>query len=146
MTDQRQRVSEPRAASPGAFSSPRSPLRAIALVSLVYDALLGVGMLAGRGLLVQWFGVQPPVPPIHADLNGLFALAVAAGYALPYRDPERYRAYLWVMGPLLKGGGAALFAADHVLRGSPSSYLLFAVGDGALALATLWGLLATRKR
>jgi hypothetical protein len=101
-------------------------------------------MLAGRGLLVHWFGVPPPSPPIHADLNGLFTLAVAAGYWLPYRDPERYRAYLWIMGPLLKGCGAALFVADHLLRGSPSSYLLFAAADGALALVTLWALL--RKR
>jgi hypothetical protein len=122
------------------------PLRAIALVSLAYDALLGVGMLAGRGFLVQWFGVPPPAPAIHADLNGLFALAVAAGYCLPYRDPERYRGYMWIMGPALKGGGAVLFVADHLLRGSPSSYLLFAAADGALALLTLWGLLATRNR
>jgi hypothetical protein len=113
----------------------------IALVSLVYDALLGVGLLAGRPLLVQWFGVPDPVPPIHADLNGLFALAIAAGYWLPYRDPDRYRGYLWVMGPVLKGAGAALFVADFLLRGSPASYLLFAAADGTLALVTLWALL-----
>jgi hypothetical protein len=119
-------------------------LRAVALASAVYDALLGVGMLTGRAWLVHWFGVAAPVPPIHADLNGLFALAVAAGYLLPYRDPVRYRAYLWIMGPLLKGCGAALFVADHLLRGSPSSYLLFAAADGALALVTLWVLLRTQ--
>jgi hypothetical protein len=45
------------------------------------------------------------------------------------------------MGPLLKGCGAILFVADHLLRGSPSSYLLFAAGDGTLALVTLWALL-----
>ena len=28
-----------------------------------------------------------------------------------YRDPERFRGYLWVMGPLLKGAGSLLFAA-----------------------------------
>ena len=91
-------------------------------------------------------GCPSPAPPIHADLNGLFTLAIAAGYLLPYRDPERYRGYLWVMGPMLKGAGAALFAADCVLRGSPASYLLFAAGDGTLALVTLWGLLTTRQR
>lgn len=145
MTDSHRNLSRPRAASPGASSS-AGPLRAIALVSLVYDALLGVGLLAGRPLLVQWFGVPDPVPPIHADLNGLFALAIAAGYWLPYRDPDRYRNYLWVMGPMLKGAGAALFVADYLLRGSPASYLLFAAADGTLALVTLWGLLTTRKR
>jgi len=138
-------LSRPRAASPGASSS-AGPLRAIALVSLAYDALLGVGLLAGRPLLVQWFGVPDPAPPIHADLNGLFALAIAAGYWLPYRDPDRYRGYLWVMGPMLKGAGAALFVADVLLRGSPASYLLFAAADGTLALVTLWGLLTTRRR
>jgi len=145
VTDSHRNLSRPRAASPGASSS-AGPLRAIALVSLVYDALLGVGLLAGRGLLVQWFGVPDPVPPIHADLNGLFALAIAAGYWLPYRDPDRYRGYLWVMGPMLKGAGAALFVADVLLRGSPASYLLFAAADGTLALVTLWGLLTTRRR
>jgi hypothetical protein len=128
----------------GAFRS-SGALRAVALVSLVYDALLGVGMTAGRGLLTGWFGLPEPVPAIHADLNGLFALAIAAGYLLPYRDPERYRGYLWVMGPVLKGGGAVLFIADHVLRGSPASFLLFAAADGALALVTLWVLLASRE-
>jgi hypothetical protein len=115
-------------------------------VSLAYDALLGIGMTAGRGLLAEAFGVAAPSPAIHADLNGLFTLAIAAGYYLPYRDPDRYRGYLWVMGPLLKGGGAALFIADYLLRGSPASYLLFAAADGTLALVTLWGLLTTRTR
>ena len=145
MTDSLRNLSRPRAASPGASSS-TAPLRAIALVSLIYDTLLGVGLLAGRPLLIQWFGVADPVPPIHADLNGLFALAIAAGYWLPYRDPNRYRGYLWVMGPMLKGAGAALFVADYLLRGSPASYLLFAAADGTLALVTLWGLLTTRRR
>ena len=113
-------------------------------MSGVYDAIIGVAMLAGRGLLVSWFGVAPPVPPIHADLNGLFALAIAAGYWLPYRDPVRFRPYLWLMGPCLKGAGAVLFVLDHVLRGSPSAFLLFAAGDGTLALVTLWALLRSR--
>jgi hypothetical protein len=115
-------------------------------VSAVYDALLGVGLLAGRDVLVRWFAVPAPAPAIHADLNGLFTLANAAGYVLPYREPDRYRGYLWVMGPLLKGAGAALFAADYLLRGSPAPYLLFAAADGTLALVTLWGLLSTRRR
>jgi hypothetical protein len=144
VADHQPSLSRPRATAPGASSSSRSLLRAVALVSLVYDALLGIGMLAGRSLLAQWFGVPSPSPPIHADLNGLFTLAIAAGYVLPYRDPERYRAYLWIMGPLLKGLGAALFVADHLLRASPSSYLVFAAADGAFALVTLWALL--RKR
>ena len=144
MTQVRHATLQPRATSPGAFSS-RSVLRTIALVSLVYDSLLGIGLLAGRSLLVEWFGVAAPVPAIHADLNGLFALAIAAGYVLPYRDPDRYRAYLWVMGPCLKGAGAALFVLDHFLRGSPASFLIFAVGDGTLAAATLWALLKSRR-
>ena len=133
----------PRATAPGASSS-EGLLRAVALVSGVYDALLGAGLLAGRSLLLDLFGLPAPAPPIHADLNGLFAFAVAAGYLLPYRDPGRYRGYLWVMGPLLKGGGAALFVIDHLLRGSPASFLLFAAADGTLALWTLWALMRTQ--
>ena len=117
--------------------------RTIAAVSGVYDALVGVVMLAGRPLLSQLFSVPLPTPPIHADLNGVFLLSIAAGYLIPYRDPRSSggRAYLWVMGPLLKGAGAATFVLDYLLRGSPPSFLLFAVSDGALALLTLWALL-----
>jgi hypothetical protein len=116
--------------------------RTIAAVSCVYDAFVGVMMLMGRPLLSQVFNVPLPVPPIHADLNGLFLLAVAAGYAIPYREPDSSggRLYLWVMGPGLKGAGAALFLADYFLRHSPASFLLFAVSDGALALLTFGAL------
>jgi hypothetical protein len=123
-------------------------LRIVAAVSGIYDLLVGVMMLAGRPLLVQVFGVPPPVPPIHADLNGIFLLAVAAGYLIPYRDPESAagRTYMWVMGPLLKGAGAMAFVLDYALRNSPSSFLLFAVSDGTLAAATLWVLTRPRQR
>ena len=120
-------------------------LRVIAAVSGIYDALVGVAMLAGRPLLSQLFGVPLPEPPIHADLNGVFLVAVAAGYLIPYREPQSSggRLYLWVMGPLLKGGGALAFALDHVLRHSPASFLLFAASDGVLAALTLVALVST---
>jgi hypothetical protein len=123
-------------------------LRAIAAVSGIYDAIVGVTMLAGRPLLASIFGVALPEPPIHADLNGVFLLSIAAGYLIPYREPDSSggRAYLWAMGPLLKGAGAATFLLDHFLRGSPNAFLLFAVSDGALALITLWGLLSAAAR
>jgi hypothetical protein len=118
-------------------------LQIVAAVSAVYDALVGVAMLAGRPLLARIFAVPLPDPPIHADLNGIFLLSVAAGYLIPYREPDSRggRAYLWVMGPLLKGAGALAFLLDHYLRQSPRSFLLFAVSDGTLALLTLVALL-----
>ena len=62
-------------------------------------------------------------------------------------DSSGGRAYMWVMGPLLKGAGALAFVADYLRRGSPSSFLLFAASDGTLALITLWALLSkTRNR
>ena len=120
--------------------------RSVAAVSGIYDALVGVTMLVGRPLLVQVFNVPLPEPPIHADLNGIFLLSVAAGYLIPYREPQSNggRAYLWIMGPLLKGAGAATFLIDHYVRHSPRSFLLFALSDGTLALVTLWALLTVR--
>jgi len=119
----------------------------VAAVSLFYDAMVGVVMLVGRPFLSQLFDVPLPAPPIHADLNGVFLLSIAAGYLIPYRNPESSagRAYLWVMGPLLKGAGALTFVLDYVFRHSPRSFLLFAVSDGALALITL-GVLVTSSR
>ncbi|HEV3063578.1 MAG TPA: hypothetical protein VGY48_35390 [Vicinamibacterales bacterium] len=118
----------------------------VAAVSGVYDALVGVVMIAGRPLLASLFHVALPVPPIHADLNGIFLLSVAAGYVIPYRDPASRagRTYLWVMGPCLKGGGALAFVLDYIVRESPRSFLLFAVSDGAMALLTLWALVTSR--
>jgi hypothetical protein len=121
-------------------------LRAIALISGIYDVAVGVSLSLGRPLLMSLFQLPAPVPPIHADLNALFVTAVGVGYVWPYRDPDRYRWYLWLMGPVLKGTGAAIFMVDHQLRGSPASFLLFAACDGVLALATLYALLATRGR
>lgn len=121
--------------------------RTIAAVSGIYDALVGVIMLAGRPLLAQLFSVSLPTPPIHADLNGLFLLSIAAGYLIPYRDPQSSggRAYLWIMGPLLKGAGAAAFVIDYLVRQSPPSFLLFALSDGTLALLTLAALVTSSK-
>lgn len=135
---------EPRASQPGASSSRLWPLRYIAAVSGLYDLGLALALTVGRAWLADIFGVAMPVPPIHADLNALFAAAIGIGYLLPWRAPARYRPYLWIMGPILKGGGAVLFVADVALRGSPPAYLLFAGTDGALALITCWALMATR--
>ena len=117
-------------------------LQIVAAVSGIYDAFVGVTMLAGRPLLAQLFAVRLPDPPIHADLNGVFLLSIAVGYLIPYRDPESSggRAYLWVMGPILKGAGALAFIIDHYVRHSPPSFLLFAMSDGTLALLTWWAL------
>ena len=122
-----------------------SRCRTVAAVSGVYDAFVGVMMLAGRPLMAQIFNVSLPVPPIHADLNGLFLLSIAAGYLIPYREPASAggRAYLWIMGPLLKGTGALLFVLDYLVRQSPPSFLLFALSDGTIALLTLAALLTS---
>ena len=118
--------------------------RRVAAVSGIYDGLVGIALLAARPLLSRAFDVPLPEPPIHADLNGIFLLAVAAGYAIPFRQPESSggRTYLWVMGPLLKGLGAAAFLLDHFVRHSPVSFLVFAASDGTLALLTLWALIS----
>jgi hypothetical protein len=120
-------------------------IRLVALVSGVYDTIAGAAMLLERPLITRLFDIPPPHPALYGDLNGIFLLAVGLGYAIPYRDPERGRAYLWVMGPFLKGAGAVALLLDHFVRHSPQSMLL-AAGDGALALITLWALLQAPAR
>jgi hypothetical protein len=115
-------------------------LSAIAALSGLYDGVVGAFLLLAADRLASLFGVPPASPPIFSDLNGLFLLAVGAGYYLPWRDPVRYRGYLWVMGPVLKGAGALLFLVHYTFGDSPASFLLFAFTDGALALLTLWAL------
>lgn len=121
-------------------------LSAIAAFSGLYDFLVGAFLLLASGQMAALFGVPPANPRIFSDLNALFLMSVGIGYALPWRDPERYRGYLWVMGPILKGAGATAFLLDYVLRGSPKSFLLFAASDGVLALVTLVGLMRNPAR
>jgi hypothetical protein len=91
------------------------------------------------------FGAAPPQPVVNAQLNGLFTLSLGVGYFWAAQDPEARRGYFWIAGVLAKGLGAALFVADHFLRGSPTSFLLFAATDGTLAVLTLLLLRLSRK-
>jgi hypothetical protein len=111
-------------------------LATLALVSGVYDLALAVPMLLVAPRLAEAMGAPPPVPLINAQLNGVFTLSLAAGYFWAARDVEARRGYLWVAGVLAKGLGAALFVLDHFQHGSPSTFLLFAVTDGSLAILT----------
>jgi hypothetical protein len=117
----------------------------VAGFSGLYDIVVGAFLLFGADTLASLFGVPPASPRIFSDLNALFLIAVGVGYYFPWRDPQRYRGYLWIMGPLLKGSGALAFLLDYIFRGSPASFLLFAASDGALALLTLWALVRPTK-
>lgn len=119
-------------------------LSVVAGVSLAYDVAAGLLLLLATGSMASWFGVPPPQPILFAKLNGLFLIAVGLGYLQPMLRPDEHRAYLWVFGPLLKGGGAAIFVIDHLVNQTPRSFLLFAVTDGLLAVWTLWALLRRR--
>ena len=118
-------------------------VKAIAAISLIYDLTAGIALLAFPQVLPDWLGIPLPEPSIFLKLNGLFLIAVAAGYALPYREPERYRAYLWVFGVGLKSAGAAAFGIDGV-SGGPAAMWLFAAGDAVMAALSLIALRSAR--
>jgi hypothetical protein len=113
-------------------------LRALALVSAVYDLALGIPLLVAAPAMARLMGAGDPQPVINAQLNGLFTVTLALGYFWAARDIGARRGYLWIAGVAAKGAGALLFVADHFLRGSPGSFLLFAATDGSLALLTLY--------
>jgi hypothetical protein len=119
-------------------------LRTLAYISGVYDLALALPMSFIPVTMAQLFGAAPPSPVINAQLNGLFTLSLGVGYFWAAQDPEARRGYFWVAGVLAKGLGAALFVADHFVRGSPTSFLLFAATDGGLAVLTLLSLLRRR--
>ena len=120
-------------------------LRYVALVSGLYDIAVGLVLLIAAPALAGTFGVAPLTPAVFGDTNALFLIAVGIGYWKPWRDPVAHRWYLWLMGPALKGAGAIVFVRDVWVRGSPATFLLFALSDGALALWTLWALVRTRR-
>jgi len=120
-------------------------LSVVARISLIYDVLVGIVMLAATNVLASVFGVPPPEPILFAKLLGIFLICVGLGYIPAIRNPEIHRWYLWVFGPVLKGAGAIAFIADYYINNSPQAFLLFAASDGVLAAVTLWGLLSLSK-
>lgn len=120
-------------------------LRALAVIGGVYDLALAVPMIFAPELTARLFGAPAPVPVVNAQLNGLFTLTLALGYFWAAQDVDARRGYLWIAGVFVKVAGAALFVGDHFLRGSPSTFLLFAATDGSIALLTLVALLSTRN-
>ena len=121
-------------------------LRGVVIVSGIYDVLLGGALLFALDEVRQLFGTEPPRFPIHANLNGLFALAIGLGYFAILRNLDANRWYIWIMGPVLKGGGALLFVLDFVWRDSPSLFLAFAASDGVLAAVTAVALVVSSRR
>jgi len=117
----------------------------IGYVSGVYDLALALPMLFAPEATAQLFGAPPPVPVLNAQLNGVFTLTLAVGYFWAARAPSERSGYFWAAGVLAKLLGAALFVADHFLRGSPTSFLLFAASDGTLGIVTLALLLLARR-
>lgn len=115
-------------------------LKRVAWVSGVYDLLLGLPMLLAAPVVARLFGAPPPVPLVNAQLNGVFTLALAAGYFWAAGDIVARRGYFWVAGVLAKSLGALLFLVDHWTQGSPTIFLVFALTDGSLAAWTLWAL------
>ena len=118
-------------------------LSLVAGISGLYDFVVGAFLLLAPDTLASLFGLPPASPPIFSNLNALFLISIGIGYVLPWREPDRYRGYMWVMGPVLKGAGAIIFLFDYFFRGSPASFLLFAASDGTLALLTLYALMRT---
>ena len=114
-----------------------SGLRALALISGVYDLALGIPLLVAPVAVASLMGAGSPAPVINAQLNGLFTLTLALGYFWAARDVEARRGYLWTAGVFAKLVGSILFVVDHFTRRSPDAFLLFAVTDGTLGLATL---------
>ncbi len=112
-------------------------LRALALVSGVYDLVLGAAMLVAAPQLARLFGAPAPVPLVNAWLNGVFTLTLAGGYFWARGDVNARRGYFWWAGVFAKGLGAAAFVVDHFANASPATFLLFAACDGTLALLTL---------
>ena len=123
----------------------RRLLSGVAGASFAYDLTTGVVLLVATDQVAAWFGAPVPNPILFVKLSALFLIAVGLGYLAPMRDPDAHRWYLWIFGPLLKGGGALTFLVDHYVNGSPASFLILAASDGALAIATLVALFLSRR-
>jgi len=111
-------------------------LRGLAGLSAAYG--VGAGALL---LLLRVLGSAPPLPGvepnIYADLNAVFLIAIGLGYGLPWRDPDRYRAYFWIFGVVTKSAGACVFVVHLLTNAAPTVYWLFVAADATFAALTL---------
>jgi len=121
-------------------SQPQPSVRLLCQVSIVYDAVLGLMLLAGQSWIERLTGLAALNYPVNGQLNGLFALSIAAGYWIPLRGLGGGRLYLWVFGVALKAAGAVLITLRVLALGDPPSFLVFSLFDGLLALWT-WQIL-----
>ena len=98
----------------------------------LYDLTVGVALRSSAPRAAGTaFGVAPPHPPIHADLTPFRDCRRRSGYLLPYRDPVRYRGYLWIFGVAAqKARAPSVFVSTTCCARSPPSFLLFAASDG----------------
>jgi hypothetical protein len=118
-------------------------LRAICILSLIYDLAIGIALFFFMPELTRLFQLPAPPPVIHVRLNAVFVGLIGIGYLLPLHDPARYRAYLWIFGVVLKLAGVAVFVAEYYYGDSPQAFLVFAASDGLVAVLSFIALANT---
>lgn len=105
----------------------------------LYDALFGLALLAWPAAAAAGLRVPLPGDELYLRFIGVFLMILALMYALPARDPDRYRgvAAVAVVGRLL---GCFFLAGAVLLYARPPVFLLLAGADGAFALLHAVGL------
>ena len=111
---------------------------AIAGFSGLYDLVVGALLLCASAWLASAFGVTPAQPQIFSDLNGIFLLAVGAGYYLLRARTEQARDF-WPMAALL-GLLTGLLAFLPNIGAIVSGVLMVAVGFSAGNAQGLWAI------
>jgi len=104
----------------------------------VYDAALGLVILASPPAVLAFFSIPPPPDPMHFRFAALLLLVLPLFYILPAVDPARFAPVAAAGTGARTLGAAFLFA--HAAAGAPAAYVGFAAVDAAFALAHAWGL------
>lgn len=103
-------------------------IKALFIVSAIYDGLLGVAFLFASGSLFQWFGVMPPNHPGYVQFPAALLIVFAVMFMAIAMQPIRNR-NLIPYGILLKVSYCGVVMFHWLTAGLPRMWKPFCIAD-----------------
>lgn len=120
-------------------------IRALFVVSALYDGLLGIVFLFATGCVFQRFGVTPPNHPGYVQFSAALLIVFAIMFAAIAMDPQGNR-NLIPYGMLLKVSYCGVVGFHWFTTGLPSMWKPFCVFDLIFLALFVWAWNALRAQ
>ena len=112
-------------------------IRALFIISALYDGLLGAAFLFGSGHLFQWFGVTPPNHPGYVQFPAALLIVFAVMFTAIAVNPVKNR-NLIPYGILLKLSYCGVVLFYWFTAGLPDMWKPFCIADLIFLILFAW--------